>query len=64
MPDTSGILEGLSPKAKVGLVVVSASTVSELRYSKAVPDVGFFASRMMLGGDGGLEALLEMERNS
>ena len=64
MLGAEGTLEGLSPKAKVGLVVVSASTVSELRYPKAVPDVGFFASRMMLGGDGGLEALLEMERNS
>ncbi len=59
----SGILEGLSTKAKIGLVVVSASTVSELRYPKVAPEVGFFTSRMMLSGDG-LDALLEMERNS
>ncbi len=64
MPGTNGTLDRLDPRAKVGLVVVSASTVSELRYRKAVPDVGFFASRMMLGGDHGLEALVEMERNS
>ena len=64
MKGASVTLEGLSPKAKIGLVVVSASTVSELRYPRAVPDVGFFASRMMLGGDHGLEALLEMEQNS
>ena len=63
MSAADGTLEGLSTKAKIGLVVVSASTVSELRYPKVVPDVGFFASRMMLAGDG-LEALLEMERNS
>ena len=64
MPETNVTLEGLSPKAKIGLVVVSASTISELRYPRTVPDVGFFASRMMLGGDNGLEALLEMEKNS
>ena len=64
MPDTNVTLEALSPKARIGLVVVSASTVSELRYPKAAPEVGFFASRMMLGGDHGLEALLEMEQNS
>lgn len=64
MPETTGTLEELTTKAKIGLVVVSASTVSELRYPKSVPEVGFFTSRMMLGGDGGLEALLEMESNS
>ncbi len=63
MPNNNGILERLSTKAKIGLVVVSASTVSELRYPKVMPHVGFFTSRMMLGGDG-LEALLDMERNS
>ena len=63
MGEAKGILEGLSAKAKIGLVVVSASTVSEQRYPKVAPEVGFFTSRMMLGGDG-LEALLEMERNS
>ncbi len=64
MSYVNGTLEELSPKAKIGLVVVSASTVSELRYPRAVPGVGFFASRVMLGGDHGLEALLEMESNS
>ncbi len=64
MADANGTMEGLSTRAKIGLVVVSASTVSELRYPKVAPEVGFFASRMMLGGDGGLEALLEMEGNS
>ena len=63
MPEANETLEGLSTRAKIGLVVVSASTVSELRYPKVAPDVGFFASRMMLSGDG-LEALLEMEHNS
>ena len=64
MPENSVVLEGLSHKAKIGLVVVSASVVSELRYPRAVPEVGFLTSRMMLGGDNGLEALLEMEKNS
>ena len=64
MTDAMRTLEELTTKAKIGLVVVSASTVSELRYPKVAPEVGFFASRMMLGGDGGLEALLEMELNS
>lgn len=63
MSAANGTLEGLSTKAKIGLVVVSASTVPELRYPKVAPDIGFFASRMMLHGDG-LEALLEMEQNS
>ena len=64
MSAVKGTLEELTTKAKIGLVVVSASTVSELRYPRAAPDVGFLASRMLLGGDQGLEALLEMERNS
>ena len=64
MNATNSTLEPLTTKAKIGLVVVSASTVSELRYPRAVPEVGFLASRMMLGGDQGLEALLEMEQNS
>ena len=64
MPENSMVLDRLSPKAKIGLVVVSASMVSELRYPRAAPDIGFLASRMMLGGDNGLEALLEMEKNS
>ena len=64
MVGQSGTLEALATKAKIGLVVVSASTVSELRYPRAMPEVGFLASRMMLGGDNGLEALLEMEKSS
>ena len=64
MTATNGTLEPLTTKAKIGLVVVSTSTVSELRYPRAVPEVGFLASRMMLGGDQGLEALLEMEKSS
>ena len=71
MSAVKGTLEELTTKAKIGLVVVSASTVSELRYPRAAPDVGFLASRMLLGGPSassgqanGLEALLEMERNS
>ena len=63
MPEANETLEGLSTRAKSGLVVVSASTVSELRYPKVAPEVGFFASRMMLTGDG-LEALLDMEHSS
>ncbi len=59
-----GTLEPLTRKAKIGLVVVSASSVSELRYPQAVPEVGFLASRMLLAGDQGLEALLQMEQNS
>lgn len=64
MTDANRVLDSLSVAARIGLVVVSTSTVSELRYKRAVPDVGFFSSRMMLGGDGGLDALLEMETNS
>ena len=63
MPNAAGLLGNLSAKATIGLVVVSASRVSELRYPRAVPEVAFLTSRMMLGGDG-LEALLEMEKNS
>ena len=64
MAAMSGTLEPLTTRAKIGLVVVSASSVSELRYPRVVPEVGFLASRMMLGGDQGLEALLEMEQSS
>ena len=63
MSNSAGVLGDLSAKATIGLVVVSASRVSELRYPRVVPEVAFLASRMMLGGDG-LEALLEMEKNS
>ena len=64
MPHTAGLLDGLDTKATIGLVVVSASRVSELRYPRVSPGVAFLTSRMMLGGDHGLEALLEMEKNS
>ena len=64
MSNSAGVLDDLSSKATIGLVVVSASRVSELRYPRVVPEVSFLASRMMLGGDHGLEALLEMEKNS
>ena len=64
MSNSAGILDDLSAKATIGLVVVSASRVSELRYPRVVPEVAFLTSRMMLGGDQGLEALLEMEKNS
>ena len=64
MSNSAGLLDDLNAKATIGLVVVSASRVSELRYPRVVPDVAFLTSRMMLGGDHGLEALLEMEKNS
>ena len=64
MSNSAGLLDGLNAKATIGLVVVSASRVSELRYPRVVPEVAFLTSRMMLGGDHGLEALLEMEKNS
>ena len=60
----AGVLEGLSPTAKIGLVVVSASSVSELRYPRVAPEVGFLTSRMLLAGDQGPAALREMERSS
>lgn len=62
--DAAGVLDGLSVRAKIGLVVVSGSCVSELRYPRVAPGVGFLSSRMMLRGDQGLEALLAMERDS
>lgn len=64
MTNAAAVLDDLGTKATIGLVVVSASRVSELRYPRVVPEVGFLTSRMMLGGDHGLEALLEMEKNS
>ena len=58
-------MDKLELKAKIGLVVVSASTISELRYPRAAPPgVGFFASRMLLGEDQGLQGLIEMETNA
>ena len=51
-------------KAKIGLVVVSSSTVCEGRYPRVAPrDVGFFTSRMLLCG-GGLAGLEAMEGNA
>ena len=54
-------MDRLAWKAKIGLVVVSSSTVCEGRYPRvAPPDVGFFTSRMLLTG-GGLAAIEAME---
>ncbi len=53
-------MDQLDWKAKIGLVVVSSSTVCEGRYPRVAPrDVGFFTSRMLLGGSGlaGIEAM-------
>ena len=53
-------MDQLAWKAKIGLVVVSSSTVCEGRYPRVAPrDVGFFTSRMLLNGNGlaGLEAM-------
>jgi maleate isomerase len=52
-------VDRLAWKAKIGLVVVASSTVSETRYPRVAPrDVGFFTSRMLLrGGFAGLEAM-------
>ena len=58
-------MDRLQWKAKIGLVVVSSSTVAETRYPRvAPPDVGFFTSRMMLRPGGEIEALVEMEANA
>ena len=57
-------MDQLEWKAKIGLVVVSSSTVCEGRYPRVAPrDVGFFTSRMLLSG-GGLEGLEAMECNA
>jgi maleate isomerase len=54
-------MDRLAWRAKIGLVVVSSSTVCEGRYPRVAPrDVGFFTSRMLLAG-GGLAALEVME---
>ena len=53
-------MDQLDWKAKIGLVVVSSSTVCEGRYPRVAPrDVGFFTSRMLLSGTGlaGIEAM-------
>ncbi len=55
-------MDKLDLRTKIGLVVVSASTISELRYPKvAPPGVGFFTSRMMLAEGESIDALIEME---
>jgi hypothetical protein len=47
------IMDQLAWKAKIGLVVVSSSTVCEGRYPRVAPrHVGFFTSRLLLGGGG------------
>ena len=57
-------MDHLAWKAKIGLVVVSSSTVCEGRYPRVVPrDVGFFTSRMLLRG-GGVAALEAMEEHA
>lgn len=57
-------MDQLEWKAKIGLVVVSSSTVCEGRYPRVVPrDVGFFTSRMLLSGKG-LQGLEAMESNA
>ena len=53
-------MDRLTWKARIGLVVVSSSTVNEGRYPRVVPDVGFFTSRMLLT-TGGLDAMEAME---
>jgi maleate isomerase len=56
-------MDRLAWQAKVGLVVVSSSTVCEGRYPRVAPDVGFFTSRMLLK-DSGLAAIEAMERQA
>ena len=56
-------MDRLAWKAKIGLVVVSSSTVCEGRYPRVARDVGFFTSRMLLNG-GGLAAIEAMERSA
>jgi maleate isomerase len=58
-------MDQLDVQTKIGLVVVSASSVSELRYPKAAPPgVAFLTSRMMLAPGESIEALREMESNA
>ena len=58
-------MDRLAWKAKIGLVVVSSSTVCEGRYPRvAPPDVGFFTSRMLLKDGGGLAAMEAMEAHA
>jgi maleate isomerase len=58
-------MDQLDVQTKIGLVVVSASSVSELRYPKAAPPgVAFLTSRMMLAPGESIGALREMESNA
>ncbi len=58
-------MDKLDVRTKIGLVVVSASSISELRYPKVAPSgVAFLTSRMMMGEGEGIEALIEMEGNA
>jgi maleate isomerase len=57
------MMDRLAWKAKIGLVVVSSSTVCEGRYPRVAPEVGFFTSRMLLRG-GGLAEIEAMEANA
>ena len=58
-------MDKLDVQTKIGLVVVSASSISELRYPKVAPQgVAFLTSRMMLAEGESIEALIEMEGNA
>ena len=64
-PVGEGLMDQLDQTTKIGLVVVSASSISELRYPKvAPPGVAFLTSRMMLAEGESIEALIEMEGNA
>ena len=54
-------MDQLDVQTKIGLVVVNASSVSELRYQKAAPPgVAFLTSRIMLAPGESIEALMEI----
>ena len=58
-------MDQLDVRTKIGLVVVSASSISELRYPKAAPPgVAFLTSRMMLAEGESIDALIDMESNA
>ncbi len=58
-------MDQLDVRTKIGLVVVSASSVSELRYPKvAPPGIAFLTSRMMLAEGESIDALVKMEDNA
>ena len=58
-------MDQLDVQTKIGLVVVSASSISELRYPRAAPPgVAFLTSRMMLEEGEGIDALIKMEGNA